>query len=99
MGFRFHRSLRLAPGIRINLSKTGASLSLGRRGATLNFSARGTKATVGLPRSGISFSTMLQGRPPTALLREGSTSGFVTAAWLALGLLALAVILVALISG
>ena len=70
MGFRFRRSLRLAPGIRINLSKTGASLSLGRRGATLNFSGRGTKATVGLPGSGLSYSTMIQPGPPTALPRD-----------------------------
>jgi len=54
MSFRFRRNLRVAPGIRINLSKAGASLSLGRRGATLNFSGRGTKATVGLPGSGLS---------------------------------------------
>jgi hypothetical protein len=52
MGFRFRRSLRLAPGIRINLSKSGSSLSLGRRGATLHFSKRGTRTTVGLPGAG-----------------------------------------------
>ena len=67
MGFRLRRSIRLAPGIRINLSKTGGSLSLGRRGATLNFSGRGTKATVGLPGSGLSYSTMLKSGPETAL--------------------------------
>jgi hypothetical protein len=67
MGFRFRRSLRLAPGIRINLSKMGSSLSTGRRGATMNTSSRGTKATVGLPGSGISRSTMLSSGPETAL--------------------------------
>lgn len=63
MGFRFRRSVRLAPGLRINLSKTGASFSVGRRGAAVNLSERGTKATVGLPGSGLSYSTML-GRSP-----------------------------------
>jgi hypothetical protein len=99
MGFRFRRSVRLAPGIRINLSKNGASLSLGRRGATLNFSGRGTKATVGLPGSGLSYSEMLQNGPPTALPREGPASGLAAAGWLTIGFLALAVILVALIGG
>jgi hypothetical protein len=63
MGFRFRRSIRLVPGVRVNISKTGTSLSAGRRGATLNFSDRGTKATVGLPGSGLSYSTMLSRSP------------------------------------
>jgi hypothetical protein len=58
---------RMAPGIRTNLSKTGSSLSVGRLRATGNFSTRGTKATVGLPGSGISYSTMLSSGPPAAL--------------------------------
>ena len=74
-GFRFRPSLRLASGIRINLSETGASLSLGRRGATLNFNRRGTKATVGLPGTGLSYSTMLKSGAPTALPPDESTGG------------------------
>ncbi len=65
MGLRVRRTLRLAPGIRGNLSKTGASLSLARRGATLNFSGRGTKATIGLPGTGLRYSEMLHAEPPT----------------------------------
>ncbi|WP_028324482.1 DUF4236 domain-containing protein [Desulfatirhabdium butyrativorans] len=56
MGFRFRKSIRIAPGIRINLAKKGASLSVGTRGATVNFSSRGTRTTVGLPGTGISYS-------------------------------------------
>ena len=56
MPLRFRRSIRLARGLRINLSKTGASLSVGRRGATMNFGKRGVKTTVGLPGSGLSYS-------------------------------------------
>jgi hypothetical protein len=97
MGFRFRRSLRLAPGIRINLSKTGASLSLGRRGATMNFSRRGTKATVGVPGTGISYSTMLESGPPTALPPDdgnGRIVGFiVVAAFVLVVLLALATVI------
>lgn len=33
MGLRFFRRVRIAPGVWINLSKSGASLSLGTRGA------------------------------------------------------------------
>jgi hypothetical protein len=57
MGFRFRRSLKIAPGIRLNFSKRGTSLSLGGHGFTKNISKRGTKTTVGLPGTGISYST------------------------------------------
>lgn len=36
MGLRFRRSVRLAPGVRLNFSRSGTSLSLGVPGATLN---------------------------------------------------------------
>ena len=81
MGFRFRRSLRLAPGLRINLSKSGGSVSVGRGGTTLNFSSRGTKATVALPGSGLGYSTMLKSGPGTALPsdegRSGGVGGFI----------------------
>jgi hypothetical protein len=56
MGLRFRRSIKLVPGIRLNLSKSGVSASIGRRGATINISDKGTKATVGIPGTGISYS-------------------------------------------
>jgi hypothetical protein len=59
MGFRFRRSIRLGGGLRINLSKSGASLPVGRPGATVNLGRRGARATVGLPGSGLSYSTTL----------------------------------------
>jgi hypothetical protein len=62
MGFRFRRSIRLGKGLRINLSKSGTSLSVGHRGATVNFGPKGEKVTVGLPGTGLSYSKMI-GRP------------------------------------
>mgnify|MGYP003340955425 FL=1 len=66
MGFRFRRSIRLLPGIRVNFGKTGSSLSIGGRGATVNLSARGTRTTVGLPGTGLSFSTWTRRKSPPA---------------------------------
>ena len=57
MGFRFHRSVRLLPGLRLNLSKSGVSASVGTRGAWLTFGRNGTRTTVGLPGTGISYTT------------------------------------------
>src|SRR5262249_40877003 len=56
MAFRYRNSIRLGKGLRINLSKSGASLSFGRPGATVNLSERGIRSTVGLPGTGISYS-------------------------------------------
>ena len=58
MALRFQKRIRIFKGLTINLSKTGASLSVGGRGATVNFSKRGTKTTVGIPGSGLSYSTL-----------------------------------------
>lgn len=57
MGFGFHKSIQLLPGIRVHLSKSGASLSLGRPGATVNVGGRGVRTTVGAPGTGISYTT------------------------------------------
>ncbi|MCU1317498.1 MAG: hypothetical protein JWN63_2820 [Candidatus Acidoferrum typicum] len=57
MGFRLSRRIRLFPGVRLNVSKSGVSASLGRRGAWLTVGPRGTRATVGLPGTGVSYTT------------------------------------------
>lgn len=56
MGFRFRKSLKIIPGVRLNLSKTGVSASVGGPGATVNFGPKGTRQTVGIPGTGISYS-------------------------------------------
>jgi hypothetical protein len=56
MGFRFRRSFKIAPGVRINLSKSGVSTSIGTRGATVNIRGDRMRETVGAPGTGISYS-------------------------------------------
>ncbi len=56
MGLRVRKTLRILPGVRLNLSKSGASLSVGGKGFTVNTGTRGTRETVGLPGSGVSYS-------------------------------------------
>lgn len=63
MGFRFSRRIRIAPGIRLNLSKSGISTSIGGRGAWLTFGRR-PRATISLPGTGLSYSQTLGGPPP-----------------------------------
>jgi hypothetical protein len=57
MGFRFRRSFKVLPGIRLNLSKSGISASLGVRGAHVTVGPRGTTTSVGLPGTGLSYTS------------------------------------------
>lgn len=54
MAFIFRKSMKIAPGLRVNLSKSGASVSLGTKGARLTASKRGVTTTTGLPGTGLS---------------------------------------------
>jgi hypothetical protein len=55
MGFRFFRRIKIAPGLRMNLSRSGVSASVGRRGAWFTIGPRGTRETVGIPGTGLSY--------------------------------------------
>jgi hypothetical protein len=56
MGWRFRQRITLAPGFTLNLSKSRPSLSVGVRGLRTTF-GRGVRTTVGLPGSGLSYTT------------------------------------------
>lgn len=58
MGFRFWRRIKLAPGVTLNLSKSGGSLSFGPRGAKVTLGGRsGLRRTVGIPGTGLFYTT------------------------------------------
>ncbi len=63
MGFRFRRRVSIIPGLRINLSRSGPSLSIGHRGAWYTIGPRGRRVTFGLPGTGLSWTQRL---PPAA---------------------------------
>ena len=59
MPIRIRKSFNLFPGVKVNMSKGGMSITVGRKGFHLNFSKRGVRQTVGLPGSGISESSYI----------------------------------------
>ena len=59
MPVRIRKSFNLFPGVKVNMSKGGMSITVGRKGFHLNFSKRGVRQTVGLPGSGISESSYI----------------------------------------
>lgn len=58
MGLNFRKSLKIAPGIKVNITKKGiSSLSIGKNGARVNFGRKGVKTTAGIPGTGLSYTT------------------------------------------
>jgi hypothetical protein len=55
--FRFRKTIGILPGVRLNLSKTGVSTSLGGPGASLNVGRGQRNVTVGVPGTGMSYRT------------------------------------------
>ena len=55
MGIRFHRSIPIFPGVRLNISKSGFSLSIGGAPFTFNIGQRGEQVTTSLPGTGLSW--------------------------------------------
>lgn len=66
MGLRFRKSIKLVPGVRLNIGLRRASLSIGGKGFTYNVGSNGSGVTVGIPGSGLS--TSLQHQNPATLL-------------------------------
>jgi len=59
MPIRFHRQFTLFPGVKVNMSKTGMSITIGGKGFHLNFSKRGVMQTTNLPGKGLSHRSYL----------------------------------------
>ena len=57
MGFRFFRRKKILPGVTLNFSKSGPSVSLGPKGAKFTIGPRGTRTTVGMPGTGMFYTT------------------------------------------
>ena len=55
LGLRFRRTLKIIPGVRLNISLGGPSVSFGPRGLHYTVGLRGTRLTAGIPGSGLSW--------------------------------------------
>lgn len=57
MGFRFQKRIRILPGVTLNFSKSGISVSFGFPGFRYTIGSKHETMTVGLPGTGLSHST------------------------------------------
>lgn len=70
MGFRLRKSIKVLPGVKLNVSPTGTSWTIGKRGASVNLKDGTTRASVGIPGTGVSYSEKIGGTS-----RETSSPG------------------------
>ena len=97
MPFRFRRTIRIAPGIRLNFNKKSASVRFGGKGAGVTFSSSGkTTRTIGIPGTGASWSKT-ERIADTGTPSSSSGSGCVTFFFVAIALIALLSIAAALV--
>lgn len=74
MGIRFRRSIKLGPGVRLNIGKKSAGLSFGVKGLRYSVSTSGRKTvSAGIPGTGLSHVSSLSGRRDTTRLKGSST--------------------------
>jgi len=67
MGLRFRRTMKIAPGLRLNFNKNSVGLSIGPRGAKYTINSSGRRTTsVGIPGSGLYYTESQGGGKRTA---------------------------------
>ncbi|HDL8226824.1 TPA: DUF4236 domain-containing protein [Yersinia enterocolitica] len=58
MALKFRRRIKIAPGVYINIGKSGiTSATIGKNGSSINVGGKGVKATAGIPGTGLSYTS------------------------------------------
>ncbi|AVK47522.1 hypothetical protein AXY43_05505 [Clostridium sp. MF28] len=59
MGWGFRKSVNIMPGVKINLSRSGPSISLGPKGLKYNINSRGSRVRCSIPGTGVYYTKNL----------------------------------------
>jgi hypothetical protein len=62
MALRFRRTVKLAPGVRLNITKLGISARMGPKGLGVTVGTSGTTVSAGIPGSGLHVSKKVNKR-------------------------------------
>ena len=73
MGLRYRKSIKIAPGVKVNLNRKSASVTIGGKGVHKTFNSNGqTTTSVNLPVKGLSYTDR---KSSTASKRKSTASG------------------------
>jgi hypothetical protein len=94
VSLRFRRTVKLLPGVRLNLGLHGAGVSIGPRGLHVGVNRRGRYASAGIPCSGLyavhHFARPGEARPQVTSTANGFLAGVLIAVVVMLVLVVLA---------
>lgn len=62
MPLRFQRRIRILPGLSLNLNNKSVSASFGQSGARFTVGPNGKRSTVGLPGTGLYYTSYRKGK-------------------------------------
>jgi hypothetical protein len=68
MPLRYQRRIRIARGVSLNLNKQSISASMGGRGAHFTVGPKGYRNTVGIPGTGLSYTTYWRAQSGTVAI-------------------------------
>lgn len=75
MGFKYRKSYKIAPGVKLNVGKKSTGISVGNKGGGVSFNSRtGARMRASIPGTGISYTSKL-GSKKTAKSSTKKTSG------------------------
>lgn len=78
MGMRFRKSIKIAPGVKLNLGKKSAGISIGGKHGGVSFNSRtGARARVSAPGTGLSYSTKIGGTSKRSTGHSTQTTTYV----------------------
>jgi hypothetical protein len=75
---RFRKSFKLAPGLRLNVGKKGASIRVGPHGAGYTVGTSGQRVSASVPETGIGFSSKIGKRKSDNQNTNPSVGSWVT---------------------
>jgi hypothetical protein len=83
---RLFRRTKVGPGVTLNLSRSGPSLSVGPRGAKVTVRRRGVRRTVGIPGTGVYYTSTTRAARRRRRASDGAGLGTLLVLVLAVGL-------------
>lgn len=76
MGMRFRKSVKIAPGVKINLNSKSVSVTAGVKGAHHTVSSNGScTSSVGIPGTGLSYSKVTKNSSQTQKAKKNQYNG------------------------
>lgn len=70
MSFRFRRSFKIAPGLRLNVGRKSLSIRAGVKGFGLTSGTAGSRVTGGVPGTGLSYRKRIGAKDTAPVVEE-----------------------------